>query len=262
MANMRPRLHLVRWLAWSDLKTTLSTTYLGVVWWLLDPILLICVYWLLFSIITGRGDGYAPYPVFVGCAVVPWRCAVRSVSRSAKIYRSYRSLIQGVAFPTATLPVSIVAAEGVLLVCGMAALTAASALFGVNLGVPTLQVIPLMALQVVLIAGVGLGIAAIGGLLPDMAVALPHALRLLFYLSPSLYGIDLVADRLGADSTLFEFYSASPIAILFTSYRDCLWDPNWIAASQWAMLVGWTVFFFVGGYTLFRLLDRRLVKSA
>jgi ABC-2 type transport system permease protein len=240
----------------------MSTTYLGVVWWLLDPIMLICVYWLLFSIITGRGDGYAPYPVFVGCAVVPWRCAVRSISRSAKVYRSYRSLIQGVAFPTASLPMSIVLAEGVLFVCGMAALTAASALFGVSLGWPTLQVIPLMALQFVLLAGAGFGIAAIGGLLPDMAVALPHVLRLLFYLSPSLYGIDLVAERLGADSLLFEIYSASPVAILFTAYRDCLWDPDWIAASQWAMLAGWSVLFFACGYTVFRTLDRALVKSA
>ena len=151
--------------------------------------------------------------------------------------------------------------ESVLLVFGFIALGLAATLFGVTLGMETLQLIPLVLLQFVLLAGAGFGLAALGGVIPDIAVALPHGLRLLFYLSPSLYGLDLVAARLGKDSMWFEIYQLSPVSILFTSYRSCLWEPEWISPATWAVLLIWSIGFMVLGYLLFRRFDRRLVKS-
>lgn len=69
-SNLVARRDLIRELVLSDLKTTAAETKLGWLWWLLDPLIMMAIYWVFIVIIFGR-DKYAPYPIFIGCALLP-----------------------------------------------------------------------------------------------------------------------------------------------------------------------------------------------
>lgn len=74
--NLFARRDLLRTMIQSDLKTAAAESRLGWFWWMLDPLLMMLVYWVFIVIIFGR-DKYAPYPIFIGCALLPWKSTLR-----------------------------------------------------------------------------------------------------------------------------------------------------------------------------------------
>ena len=73
LKNLLARKDLLRALVVSDLRASDASTRLGWLWWILDPLLLMFIYWGVFSILSrGRVD-YAPYPIFILCALLPWK---------------------------------------------------------------------------------------------------------------------------------------------------------------------------------------------
>ncbi|MDP6891213.1 MAG: hypothetical protein QF471_07770, partial [Phycisphaerales bacterium] len=95
--------HLLGAIVRYDLKASLITSRVGFLWWFVDPALLILIYWVFIVILLGRG-AYAPYPLFIGCALFPWRYFVRCVGNGASILRSRRTLIRSAKFSTIVLP--------------------------------------------------------------------------------------------------------------------------------------------------------------
>ena len=71
------RRQLVRYLVQADLKKKGSDTFLGNLWWVLDPLLQMAVYVVLVSVIFARSQ--PDYPLFVFAAILPWKWFTSSV---------------------------------------------------------------------------------------------------------------------------------------------------------------------------------------
>ena len=197
-SNLVARRDLVRELTLSELRAQRQETSLGWVFWLVDPLIMMLIYWAVVVGIFQRGEGYAPYPVFILCALLPWKHFTSGLNASAKILRARDVLIKSIAFPTIALPLTIVLAGFSNFLFGLVVLLGAAAAFGRPVGWPLWQLLPLLVLQLTLVTGICLAAASFGALVRDLSGFLGHLTRIGFYGSPILYGIDIVGERFAA----------------------------------------------------------------
>jgi ABC-type polysaccharide/polyol phosphate export permease len=262
--NLFARRDLGRELIRADLRSSSAESRLGWLWWILDPMLMIIVYWVFKVLVFGR-EKYAPYPIFVGVALLSWRFLTTSSSRSVKVLLANESLIKAVPFPTAILPLAQTLAQFIYFCISMAVLTMLAVVFGCPITATVLQMPVLAVLQLCLVAGLSMAVASVGVVVRDLEVALGHALRIGWYLSPGIYGLDLVVTRFGGDRLEFgdlivNLYMANPFAVLFVGYRGAIFEPQWLDPLQWVVLAVEAVGMLIAGYWIFRHFDRRVVK--
>ena len=224
VTNLYARRGLLRELTLSELRRQTSERRLGWTWWLLDPLIMMLIYWAIVVGIFGRGERYTPYAVFLLCALLPFKHFTESVARSCNVLRSRDALIKSVPFPTIVLPISIVLSGFAMFFFGLIVLFAASFVWDRPLTLALVQLPALMALHLILVTGICLIVSCLGAMFLDFTSIVSHGTRVLFYCSPTLYGIDLVheqARKLTADGVAFaewipRAYMLNPFASLIT----------------------------------------------
>jgi lipopolysaccharide transport system permease protein len=221
------RRRLTGYLVRADLHKHGADTILGNVWWLLDPLLQMAVYVVLVSVIfkIQKPD----YPLFVFCAILPWKWFATAVNDGIMSVTSRERIIKQVKFPKIVLPVSATLGGVVNFAFGLIPLFALMILFYSERISPTLLLIPLIAVvQFIFSLGLAIVVAAVNVFFRDIANVARHALRLWFYLSPALYQYsDVTHSDHGLLTTLF---SLNPWTTLFESYRDVIYNgiqPAW-----------------------------------
>jgi ABC-type polysaccharide/polyol phosphate export permease len=98
------RRRLIRYLVQADMKKRGSDTFLGNLWWILDPLLQMVVYVVFVTILARRP---APdYPLFIFAAVLPWKWFSSVVTDANSSVVGQGSLIRQIAFPKIVLPIA------------------------------------------------------------------------------------------------------------------------------------------------------------
>jgi len=271
LPNLVARRDLLRELIVSELRSSTAQTRLEWLWWLLDPLLMMGVYWLIVVELLGRGQSnYTPYWLFIFFGLITWKHFTGSVNRAARVLSAKQNLIRAVPFPTMVLPLSGVLSMFFFFLCGFAVAvvmtTLARPVQHSGELLPLIQVPLLMVLQLIIVTGLALPVSCIGVMYRDFAEILPHALHACFFLSPVLYGIDLVqhaaTSRFGEPwgETVFSLYMLNPFATLITGYRDAMFYGEFLDTRLWIVLVIEAAALFILGYLTYQHYDRRVVK--
>jgi ABC-type polysaccharide/polyol phosphate export permease len=225
MSELVSKRELTRYLVGAEIKRTHSDTVFGQLWWILDPLLQMGVYYILVSIIFRRDT--PDFPLFLFVAILPWKWFSTTLNEATLSVTGHNSLIRQIRFPKIILPSAAVAAGTVSFGFGMIALALVYAFYLERLS-PWILAFPLIvAVQFVFTLALGILFAALNAFFRDIQNVLRHVLRLWFYLSPGLYSLDsLVKDHPTAAFLL----SLNPFAVLFRSYRNVTWGttaPEW-----------------------------------
>lgn len=271
LTNISKRRDLLRTLVRTELQASVARSKLGWIWWFLDPILMMLIYWVLVAGLFGRGaERYAPYPLFLFIALITWKHFATVVTRSLGLLRSKERLIKSIPFPTMVLPLSLVFSGFAYFLFGFAVLVLAVLLWPCERHsgdlLPLLQVPVLMTAQLVVTAGTALVLTCIGVLFEDLRLFATHALRVGFYVSPTLFGVDLISDRLRAwqpgptGEALFALYMLNPFAVLMTGYRNAMIYGEFIPLQWHLILLAESALLLWTGYRIYQFYDRRVIK--
>ena len=123
LPNLIARRDLLRELVLSELRSSTAQTRLGWLWWLLDPLLMMLVYWLIVVELFGRGGGnYSPYWIFVFIGLITWKQFAGTISKASGVLSRRQTLIRAVPFPTMVLPIASVMSTFFFFLCGFAVL--------------------------------------------------------------------------------------------------------------------------------------------
>ena len=269
--NIVARRDLLKELVQSELRISIAGSKLGWLWWFFDPVLMMLIYWGIVAGLFGRGgDRYDPYPLFIFCALVTWKHFATSVGRALTLLRSNERLIKSVAFPTMVLPLSRVFSGFVYFLAGFAILLVATVIWPSSDHSGTywsvLQVFPLMVFQLAITAGVCLAMSCYGALLQDLRLFVTHVLRVGFYVSPGLYGIDMIQRKLEVSvqapwsTLLYGAYMANPFALLISGYRNAVLYGAAVPWHWWLTLTAEASFVLWLGYRIYQHHDRRVIK--
>jgi ABC-type polysaccharide/polyol phosphate export permease len=205
----------------ADLKKRGADTFLGNVWWFLDPLLTMLVYVVLVSVILQSTQ--EAYPLFIFCAILPWKWFSASVADAVTCVTTKEKVIKQVRFPKVVLPVAATVGGLVSFIFGLVPLGAMLViLFPTHIS-PWLLAIPIVAVvQFILTFALCLLAAAVTVFYRDIGNLAGHLLRIWFYLSPALYSSARIESIATNHPQLYSIYTLNPFAGLFDSYRNLL----------------------------------------
>lgn len=186
---------LLYFLIWRDVKVRYKQTVLGVGWAVLQPVLAM----LIFTVIFGRfakipSDG-APYAVFVYAGLLPWTFFSSGVSQGGLSLVSQQHLLTKVYLPRLFVPAASVGGALVDLAVSFGVYAVLLVAYGVA---PTWGILclPLLVLATILAAlGLSFLLAALTVSYRDFRYVVPFMMQILMYLSPVVYSTSLIPER-------------------------------------------------------------------
>jgi ABC-type polysaccharide/polyol phosphate export permease len=229
ISEVLSRRRLIRYLVQATLKKHGSDTLLGNVWWVIDPLLQMLVYVVLVSVIFQRKQ--EAYALFVFAAILPWKWFMASVQDGIGSVVGQERIIKQIAFPKLVLPLSSVFAGVANFAFGLIPLGALMLLFYRGHITPYLLLIPIVAaVQLIMTIPIAVVLGALNVFYRDIGNVAGHLLRLLFYVSPGIYSIDLIHKAAADYPFLAPFILLNPWNVLFTAYHNVIYDgqaPDW-----------------------------------
>lgn len=217
------RRRLVAYLVRADIRKKGADTFLGNLWWVLDPLLQMLVYVIFVSIIFQRST--PDYPLFVLAAILPWKWFTSSLNDATVSVTSQGSLIRQIQFPKIVLPMAATSAAVVGFAFSLVPLAAIMLLYPHRISA-YLVLIPVVAVvQFLFTLGVSFIVAAVNVFFRDLGNVLRHILRLWFYLSPGLYSLTMLEDSktFHEHPTILRILELNPFATLFEAYRSVIY---------------------------------------
>jgi lipopolysaccharide transport system permease protein len=234
-----------------EIKLRYQGTILGFLWTLAKPLLLALVLSFALSRVLRVDVGEAPYHLFLLSALFPWGWFQSSVQFSAPSFANNAPLLKKVYFPRSVLPLSTVTNQLFHFLLSIPVLILLLVAWGYYPGLQWLVGIPLLvAIQLVILAGAVLLVASLDVFLRDLEHLVEVGLTLWFYVTPILYPLHLVKDRVGPVINL------NPMASLIQAWRDLFLENKLPSLDIWPALV-FAGAALVAGTLVFKTLEER-----
>jgi len=236
-----------------ELRSEHLDTALGNVWHLLNPVLLIVVYYVVFDLVLDASRGVDNFIGFLSVGIFTYQWATKAITGGARSIVANEGLIRSLQFPRALLPLSAVIKETVAFLPGVGVMLVVVLATGEGLTRSYLAAIPVFALQFLFCAGAALLAARASHHFRDTLNVLPFLFRLVFYGSGVLFAVD-TRFPIFEQAWVQVLFLANPFYCIVSLWRDALMTsqpalhPGWL----WASLTTWTVVLTVFGMLAFR----------
>jgi ABC-2 type transport system permease protein len=228
-----------------DLKVRYSTSALGYLWSILDPLLMSGIYFFVFTVVFNRGVGHEPYIVFLLSALLPWTWFNGALSDSTRAFLREAKLIRSTKIPRTIWVGRVVMSKGIEFVASLPVLIVFAVVTGATLHWNAVLFVPAILLQAVLTLGLGLIIAPLVVFFRDLERAVKLILRFAFYASPIVY------STLDLPENLRHWAGLNPLSGLFSLYRS-VWFPQELDWSLVGMSALTSVLLLLIGLAVFR----------
>jgi homopolymeric O-antigen transport system permease protein len=182
-------------LAWRDVKVRYKQTVLGVTWAVLQPLLTMVIFTLLFGRLAHVPSDGKPYPIFVYAGLLPWNFFSTAVTNSSNSLVGNATLITKVYFPRLVIPGAAVGAALVDLAIASIVLLVMMLYYGVTPGWSLLMCVPLVVLVTLVAIAVGMWMSALNVKYRDVRYALPFLIQIWLYVTPVIYPVSFIPAR-------------------------------------------------------------------
>ena len=190
-------LELLYFLAWRDVKVKYKQTALGVVWALMQPLLTMVIFSVLFGRLARMPSDGAPYPIFVFIGLLPWNYFSSVLGQSTNSLVAGSNLVSKIYFPRLLIPASSAVAALLDLAIGFAVLGGMMIYYGVSVSAGTLLVPVLVLLTLMNAVGFGLWFSALNVKYRDIQYVIPFLIQIWMFVTPVIYPRSLFGEKWG-----------------------------------------------------------------
>lgn len=241
---------LLCFLGWRDIIVRYKQTAIGVVWVVLQPLMIMAVCSIFFGLLARvPSDGF-PYPLFIFTGLLPWQLFAGALGDCSSSLVTNQNLITKIYFPRLVIPIAAVLPRVVDFVCAFFVLVAMLFYYGVS---PTwaLWALPgLILLAVVTSFAVGLWLSALNVEYRDVRYVVPFITQLWFFVSPVAYPSSLVPEQWRL------LYGLNPMVGVVEGFRWVLLGKTEVPGQWLAASVLVTAVLLVGGLYYFRRMEK------
>jgi lipopolysaccharide transport system permease protein len=245
-------LELVLFSTYAELRAERSRSYLGLIWWILEPAMNMAVYYLVFAVILQSSQpDYVPF-LLVGLAL--WQWFKSCVSHGGYSIWQQLPLIRQVKLPAQVFPTVQILADTVKFLYILGLLLVILWACGYPPNVTYFALIPVLLVELVFAAGAAYLVAAVVPLVPDLRFVIEQLLQIMLFLSGVVFALDVVPE------SVRHWFVLNPIAVLIDAGRGILlharW-PDWFALGRVALI---SLALYAFGAFLIQRLTPRFVK--
>jgi ABC-type polysaccharide/polyol phosphate export permease len=216
LLDLRSYRELVRNLVIRDLKVRYRNSIFGFAWSLLNPLFLMVVLSVVFTVAFERATPVGNFPAFLIVGLIAWNFTSTSLSRAVNSVLENKQLVNKVFFPREVIPASVVLANFVHFVLAIPVLVVILLVLGV-MPTPTILLLPpVMLIHLELVLGIALFVSCVNVFYRDMGVAMEVLLQAWFFATPIIYHHWILPVWLQKP------FMVNPLAAIITAYRDIL----------------------------------------
>lgn len=243
-----------------DLKARYRGSILGFFWSLANPLLLLGVYTLVFTVFFPQQIVKGPYPLFLFAGILPWTFFSAAVLESTTSISSNAGLIKKVMFPAEALPLVVVSSHLVHFALAMPILLAATGAFAlagqIQVHATILLVPVLMIVQTVFVAGMAMTVASASVLFRDLRDIITNLMQLGFFITPIIYLIDNIPSR-----PLRALLRLNPMTPFVVSYQDILFFGHLPGVADAMLMIAYALASLALGFLVFERLRDVLAEA-
>ena len=241
---------LLYFLTWRDVIVRYKQAAVGVAWAVLQPLLTMVVFTVIFGRFAKMPSDNLPYPIFAFTALLPWNYFAQAIARSGTSLVSNANLVSKVYFPRLVIPISGAIAPLVDFVISFVILLGMMAWYGIapTWGVLALPLFTLLA--VVTAVAVSLYLAALNVKYRDVGHAIPFLVQFWMYASPVVYSVSIIPEKWRL------LYSLNPMVGVIEGFRWALLGKEQPDFAVMAMSTIVVAILLVGGLVYFKRTER------
>lgn len=235
-----------------DIKVRYKQAALGMAWAILQPLLLMVIFTIVFSRFVRIPTDGVPYPIFSYCGLLPWTFFASSLAFAIPSLVSNINLVTKIYFPREIFPIAAVAASFFDFVIASVVFVGMMLYYRVTVSMTMLVMVPvLVVIQILLTFGVVFVLSAVNVFFRDIRYIVPLGVQIWMFISPVIYPMSLVPVR-------FRFiYSLNPMAVLLDGYRSLILAGEMPPLKLLGLAAGVSVGLFVLSYRIFKKLEMR-----
>jgi len=244
---------LLYFFVWRDIKVRYKQTLIGASWAVLQPLLMMLIFSLLFGRLAHIPSDGLPHPVFYYTALLPWTYFATALQTGTMTIVGNQHLITKVYFPRLTLPLSSVLSGLVDFAISFMMLFVLLLFYGIR---PTTAILFLPAFLLLAIAtalGVSLWLSALNAIYRDVRYVLPFLIQFWMFASPVVYPSTLVPQKWRW------LYGLNPMAGVIEGFRYSLTGRGSVRGALLLASVGVMVVVLVGGLAYFQKTETTMV---
>jgi lipopolysaccharide transport system permease protein len=207
---------LFYFMVWREIKILYAQTILGFAWAIIQPLVQIILFTIVFGKVARVSSDGIPYFLFSTVAIIPWTYMSQAMTQSSQSLVQGQHMLGKVYFPRLIFPITPVLARLVDFGISILILVAVALYYQVK---PTWNLIYLplfIVLMMAIPAGIGMWLSALAIRFRDVKHAMPFVVRMLIYTAPIVYSASSIPQ------TYRLLYSLNPIVGVVEGFRACL----------------------------------------
>ena len=242
-------------LAWRDVKVRYKQSLIGIGWAVLQPVLTMIVFTIIFGKFANLPSQGLDYPVFSMLNLVPWTFMASIFTLTAGCVLTNRMLVQKVHFPLLILPLACVLVPLIDFTFSFAVGLGITSWYGTSIQ-PTIVFVPFFLLILAMTAiGLGSFLAVINVRYRDVPYVVPFLVQLWLFASGVIYAAEAIPERYLAVSSL------NPAVGAITGFRWAVAGTPPPSATMLGLGVTMAVVLFVGGLYYYRRSEPRFADT-
>jgi lipopolysaccharide transport system permease protein len=229
---------LLFFLAWRDIKVRYKQTLLGAAWAVIQPLLTMIIFSVIFGQLAGLPSEGIPYPVFTYTALLPWQLFAFALTQSSNSLVGSQNLVSKVYFPRLVIPIASVLPGLVDFFISFLVLMGLMAFYGIPLTARLLVLPALLLLALMTAMAVGLWLSALNVEYRDVRYVVPFLTQFWMYATPIAYSGTLIPEKWRL------LYALNPLTGVVEGFRWALLGKSdgigamiWISAAMVVLLL-------------------------
>jgi lipopolysaccharide transport system permease protein len=207
---------LFYFLVWRDIKALYAQTILGFLWAILNPLIQIIIFTIIFGNVAKVSTDGIPYILFSSVAIIPWTYMSQAMAQSSQSLIQGSNMLGKIYFPRLIFPVTPILAKLVDFGISMFIIVCIMLYYRVS---PTWNLLFFPVFLVMMMSiplGIGLWLSSLAIRFRDIRQAMPFFISMLMYSAPIVYSASAISENYRM------IYSLNPIVGVIEGYRACL----------------------------------------
>ena len=244
--------HLIWKLARNDFKKRYAGSYLGAVWAMVQPVVTVVMYYIVFEVIMGSGRPMAndeiPYVLFLTAGLVPWFYFNESLQNGTNSMLEYNYLVKKVVFKISILPIIKIIAATFIHVFFACVLLVIAAIYGYYPSIYTIQLVYYSFCMFILVLGMCYTTCAVMVFFKDLGQIINIALQIGMWATPILWDIESIGPKAQM------LVKINPLVYIVNGYRSTIFEKTWFFEDFYSTMYFWifTVVIFGIGALVFK----------
>ena len=230
--------HLIWKLAKNDFKKRYAGSYLGAVWAMVQPVVTVVMYYVVFDVIMGTGKSMVPdkpYVLFLTAGLVPWFYFSEALNSGTNALLEYNYLVKKVVFKISVLPIIKIIAATFIHVFFAVVMLIIAALYGYYPSVYTIQLVYYSFCLFIFVLGLCYSTCAIMVFFKDIGQIISIMLQIGMWATPILWDINSLSP------TMQMVMKINPLVYIVNGYRSAIFEKSWFFEDFYSTMYFWIV---------------------